>query len=90
MLVYQAGIANLFQVNCANLSDSGRNAKRVYQGDFQTAESIAWGAGLAGAIVHSAACNRAGDIARETWTGDLDAQPFSESFRPVFYTVGMI
>jgi hypothetical protein len=88
-LVYQAGIANIFEVDCANLSGFGRNAKRLYQGDFRTAEAIAEGFGLAGGIVHTAACNNAGDITNDKWTDDLDSQPFSEKFFPVFYTVGM-
>ena len=88
-LVYQGGIANLFEVDCANLSGFGRNAKRLYQGDFRTAEAIATGLGLAGGIIHTAACNNAGDITNDKWTDDLDAQHFSESFRPVFYTIGM-
>lgn len=82
-LVYQAGIANVFQVKAFNLADYGRDAKRVYQGDFRTAEAIARGLAIAGATVRTAASNRAGDIAHETWTEDLDSQPFSEQFRPV-------
>lgn len=88
-LVYQAGIANVFQVECFNCLPFGRDAKRVFQGDFRTAESITRGTGLAGAIVHSFACNRAGDIVNADWTDDLDSQPFSDSFRPVFFTIGI-
>lgn len=87
-LVYQAGIANLFRVDCFNLSDFGRNAQRVFQGDFRTAEMMAHGAGLAGAVVMSVACNRAGDVRSADWSDDLESQPFSDSFHPVFYTVG--
>lgn len=88
-LVYQAGIANVFQVESFNLQDFGRDALRVYQGDFRGAELFAIGAGRAGAVVMSFACNRAGDIAREVWSDDLESAPFSESFGPVFYTVGV-
>jgi len=88
MLVYQAGLANVFKVESANLSDFGRDAKRVFQGDFRSAEAIAYGAGMAGAIVHSVACNQAGDIAKSQWTDDLEAQPFSDQFNPVFFTIG--
>jgi hypothetical protein len=88
MLVYQVGIANVFRVECANLAPDGRNALRVYQGDFKTGEAIARGAGIAGAIVHTAACNQVGDISDATWTDDLEAQPFSEKFHPVFFTLG--
>lgn len=83
MLVYQAGIANLFEVDCFNLASYGRSAKRIYQGDFKTAEAIAYGAGIAGGIVRTAACNMAGDISECTWTTNLEEQPFSEKFRPV-------
>lgn len=88
MLVYQAGIANLFKVDCFNLSDFGRNAQRIFQGDFRTAQYMAHGAGLAGAVVMTAACNMAGDIAKAQWTDDLESQPFSKEFHPVFYTKG--
>jgi len=83
MLVYQAGIANVFTVAAFNLSDYGRDASRVFQGDFRTAEAIARGMQIAGVCVKSVACNQAGDIIRATWSDDLDAQPFSDSFRPV-------
>lgn len=89
MLVYQGCIANLFRVSCFNLSDFGRDAQRVFQGDFRTAEMMAHGAGLAGAVVMTSACNQAGDIRCAQWSEDLDSQPFSENFRPVFYTVGL-
>lgn len=77
-LVYQGGIANVFQVDCLNLSSHGRDAQRVYQGDFHGGINFAIGSGAAGAIVRTAACNKAGDIADATWTEDLDNQPFSD------------
>lgn len=83
MLVYQAGIANVFFVRAFNLADYGRDARRVLQSDFRTCEAFANGLVEAGATVKVAACNRAGDIARETWTEDLDAQPFSDKFGPI-------
>ena len=83
MLVYQAGIANVFAVDAFNLAPHGRNARRLYQGDFRGAEQLAQGLGLAGAVVRSAAANRAGDIANATWTDDLESQPFSDKHRPV-------
>ena len=76
-LVYQAGIANVFDVQCLNLSSYGRDARRLYQGDFSGALAFVRGAAAAGAVVRTAACNEAGDIADRTWTEDLDAQPFS-------------
>ena len=83
VLVYQAGIANVFKVTSFNLSDYGRDAERVYQGDFRTAEAIALGMGLAGYVVKTVACNQPGDIAHQRWTEDLETQPFSDRFRPV-------
>lgn len=87
-LVYQAGIANVFMVECANLAPFGREAKRLMQGDFRTCEAYARGLADAGVYVHSAACNRAGDIRDEQWTYDLDSQPFSNKFRPMTATRG--
>ncbi len=82
-LVYQAGIANVFSVTAHNLSDYGRDAKRLVQADFRACEAFARGLAAAGVIVHSAACNQAGDIIGAHWTADLGGQPFSESFNPV-------
>ena len=82
-LVYQAGIANVFQVDSFNLSPYGREAKRLLQSDFRTCEAFAQGMGIAGSIVRTAACNEAGDIVNSAWTEDLDAQPFSDTFNPV-------
>lgn len=89
VLVYQAGIANVFRVTSFNLSDYGRDAERLVQSDFRTAEAFARGLAAAGGIVKSAACNRAGDIAREKWTDDLDEQPFSDKFQPVDSSKGL-
>jgi hypothetical protein len=77
VLVYQAGIANVFKVRCLNLADFGRDAERVYQGDFRTARAICHGLGLAGKVVRSAHCNRAGDVAACLWSEDLGGAPFS-------------
>lgn len=78
ILVYQAGIANVFEVESFNIADEGRNARRCYQGDFHGAIWYARGLAAAGCIVRTAACNQAGDIAQSTWTLDLDSQPFSD------------
>ena len=80
MLVYQGGIANVFEVTAFNLADYGRDAKRVFQGDFHSAAMIAYGLGLAGVIVRTVACNMAGDIVKQTWSDNLDDQPFSDQF----------
>jgi hypothetical protein len=83
MLVYQAGIANIFRVDCFNLSPFGREARRVYQGDFRGAYMLAQGMGMEGAIVRTAWCNAAGDIANTKWSEDRDSQPFSENTHTV-------
>jgi hypothetical protein len=89
VLVYQAGLANVFRVTSFNLSDYGRDAERLLQSDFRTAEAFARGLAAGGGIVKSAACNRAGDIIREKWTDDLDSQPFSDKFHPVDSSKGL-
>lgn len=78
MLVYQGGIANVFAVDCLNLSSFGRNAKRLIQSDFVTCRAFARGMGVAGCIVRTAWCNMAGDITDCTWTEDVEDQPFSD------------
>jgi hypothetical protein len=83
MLVYQAGIANLFQVEQFTLTHEGRGARRLYQGDFRSAENIAIGAKIAGAEVRTAGCNMAGDIIEREWTYDLEILPFHDKFNPV-------
>ena len=83
MLVYQAGIANVFAVTAFNLADFGRNARRLLQSDFRTCESFARGLAAAGTLVSSAHCNQAGDIAGSVWSEDLDGAPFSGKFHPV-------
>lgn len=83
MLVYQAGFANVFAVESLNLSDFGRDARRLLQADFRSCEWFARGLAAAGVTVRTAACNQAGDIINAHWSEELDAQPFSESFRPV-------
>ena len=88
VLVYQAGIANVFEVDCLNMADFGRNARRIEQGDFRTCENFAKGLAHAGYTVATAGCNQAGDIVSARWTTDLDTLPFSEKFRPVYNGVG--
>lgn len=83
MLVYQAGIANVFEVDAFNLGPYGRNARRLLQSDYRSCESFARGIAAAGGIVRTAACNRAGDIVNEKWDGNLELQPWSEKFQPV-------
>ncbi len=80
VLVYQAGTANVFAVTSYNMANSNRSAKRLFQGSFDHAAYFAQGLGAAGAGIKTAACNMAGDIAKQTWTDDLDNQPFSNRF----------
>ena len=84
VLVYQAGIANVFAVESFNLQLFGRDAERLLQSDFRTCEAYARGLAAAGVKVGSAACNMAGDVNLFPWTDDLESQPFSDKFRPVF------
>jgi cytosine/uracil/thiamine/allantoin permease len=84
VLVYQAGLANVFAVDSFNMADYGRNARRLMQYDFRTCEAFAQGLAAAGVLVASAACNQAGEIANARWSEDLNAQPFSDKFKPVF------
>ena len=70
-LVYQAGIANVFMVKSFNLSDYGRNAKRLLQSNFRSAENFARGLAAAGATIRTAACNEAGDISKSTWSEEI-------------------
>ncbi len=80
VLVYQAGIANVFAVTSYNLSDYGRDARRLLQGAFTTCADFARGLQAAGVMVKVCACNQAGDIATAHWTDDLESQPFSDKF----------
>lgn len=84
-LVYQAGIANVFQVQRFAMTPYLREeTDRVLQCDFRTAETFCRGAMYAGAEVETMACNLAGDISDATWSKDFEAQPFNDKFRPVF------
>lgn len=83
-LVYQAGIANLFEVGAHGYTASMRGTThRIYQGDFHTAAAMARGARMAGADVRTACCNEAGEIAERTWNCDYDDQPFCEQYQLV-------
>ena len=85
MLVYQAGIANVFEVGCFNLAEFGRDAKRLIQADFRTCEAFARGIVASGISVSSAHCNEAGDIVNSKWSAYLEDAPFFEDMRPVSY-----
>ena len=74
ILVYQAGIANIFQIQ-----EDGK-FKRLLQASFKECEWFMRGAQHAGAWVDVAGCNRAGDIINAAWTRNLDSLPFREKF----------
>lgn len=84
VLVYQAGIANVFEVQCFNMSDFGRDAKRLLQGTFGQCEMFAHGLKAAGVMVVSAHCNMAGDIINAHWSDFLLDAPFNDKFHPVY------
>jgi hypothetical protein len=79
-LVYQAGIANVFEVADYAYYAHNRKARRVMQNDFHSCAWYARGLKDAGATVRTFACNMAGDVAEQPWSTDLDAAPFSEQF----------
>lgn len=74
VLVYQAGIANVFQIQ------SDGKFKRVLQASFIECEWFMRGAQHAGADVDVAGCNRAGDIIDAAWTRNLESLPFHDKF----------
>ena len=82
-LVYQAGLANVFQVDSFNLSDYGREAKRLMQGAFTSCEMVARGLEIGGTIIRSFHCNQAGDITHARWDADLSNAPFRASMAQV-------
>lgn len=70
VIVYQAGIANVFE-----------NRRRLLQSDFRTCEMFCRGAQAMGATIVPAWCNMAGDVILETWNYEnFDNAPFNESF----------
>lgn len=76
-LVYQGGIANVFHVEKLDyLSVNGR--KRLFQGDYGSAQHVAIGAKLAGAEVRTFWCNQAGDITSEPWDTPQENAPWRE------------
>jgi hypothetical protein len=78
MLVYQAGIANVFRTDHNAPELEGRNAVRLLQGDFRACEFFAKGLATAGVLVRAAHCNRAGDITDVDWSCTLEDALFFE------------
>jgi hypothetical protein len=84
VVVYQAGIANVFRIQ-SMLDLTGR--ERLLQGTFDQCEQFARGLACAGVIVRSMYCNVAGDCAERVWNW-LDAMdaPFKDARHPVCVT----
>lgn len=87
VVVYQVGVANVFEVECFNMADFGRDARRMLQSDFNSCEWFARGLGAAGWHVSSMFCNQAGDIVNAKWSDYLPYAPFFDSMNPVFVKV---
>ena len=93
VLVYQAGIANVFKVDSFNMADDGtmkpegRNPIRLLQHAFDPCYWYARGLAAAGCPVMTASCNRAGDIANQVWTEGLDDCPFRDKAKIVLSLV---
>jgi hypothetical protein len=85
VLVYQAGIANVFEVAriAPTNADRGGIARRLLQSDFRTCGAFVRGLAVAGTLVSTMQCNQAGDIAHADWSEDLDEAPFSDKFSAV-------
>ena len=76
-LVYQCGIANLFDITRVDALGRDTGIVRVYQGDYRGAESIANGAILVGAKVIVWHSDVTGDCTQAQWlqgAGDLWAE----------------
>jgi len=83
VLVYQAGIANVFSVKSFDLrKGEDRGEARLLQHAFRSCEDFARGLAAAGVTVRVASCNQAGDIALHDWTPGLDDCPFRDSAHP--------
>lgn len=88
VLVYQNGIANVFEVDCLNMAPSGRITERLLQAEFRHCEWFARGLGAAGYKVASAWCAQTGDITNARWNHhDWNEAPFSEHIRHVWIGV---
>jgi len=74
-LVYQAGIANVFDKTPGSF-------RRLLQSDFRSCEFYVRGMKEAGCTVTVYSCNKAGDIAHVPWTLGLDDCPFRDKAHP--------
>jgi len=82
-LVYQAGIANVFEVERHSTYATRRGkTTRKLQHAFKVCEWYARGARDAGAILRVYSCNVAGDCASVPWTQGTAATPFRDEAHP--------
>jgi len=86
-LVYQGGIANVFQI----FPDTNTKPRRILQGDFRTCETFCRGLREMGAEVVPAWANVAGDVVNAHWNFDtgFSLAPFSKEFAKDFVTEEM-
>ena len=87
VLVYQAGIANVFEVEYPTLSLTERGkTRRLLQHAFSLCEWYAQGLRDSGegrtSTLLVAHCNMAGDIALQDWSADVENMPFRDQARP--------
>lgn len=67
VLVYQVGIANVFEVDRFSRHPERRNGRGLLQYDYHSCEMFARGMGAAGCIVRTMHCDMAGDCSQFTW-----------------------
>lgn len=87
VVVYQAGLCNVFSVDCFNMRAWGRKETLLLQGTFAQCEQFARGIAATGVPVASAFCNMAGDISRQNWSDQIEDAPFYDQMSPVWHKV---
>lgn len=82
-LVYQAGIANVFER--VTWTNGEAATSRVLQSNFRTCEVFCRGIRFMGGHVIPAWCNKVGDIIDQPWQYDeFFNAPFNDNFAPDF------
>lgn len=79
MLIYQGGIANVFEVSEIDPAYC-MHTKRIMQSDFRGCANFCRGLVYAGFEVRTCVYNMAGDISEQLWSWDLDTAPFNDEF----------
>lgn len=83
MLVYQAGIANVFEVeHLSDFAATRGTTRRLLQHAFSPCEWYAHGLRDGGHRLRVASCNQAGDILGANWVAGLDDCPFRDQANP--------